>query len=72
MFDMVTLEFLAQGAAVDAEAGSGPRLVIVAVPQHGFQHGLLDLGDYRVEEITGYFAVQIAEIRADRFFYRLL
>jgi len=36
MFDMVLLKFLAQGAAVDAEAGGGPGLVVIAVAKYRF------------------------------------
>jgi len=53
MFDMVLLKFFAQGAAVDAEARSGPGLVVIAMPQYGFQHRLLDFGNYGVEQIAG-------------------
>ena len=72
MFDMVLLEFLAQGAAVDAEAGCSTRLVVVAVTQNGFQHGLFDFGDHRVEQIAGQLAVKIIQVCLNRFFYRLL
>jgi len=50
---MVLLEFLAQRATVDAEAGSGSGLVVVAVAQHGLEHGLLDFGKHRIEQVTG-------------------
>ena len=72
VFDMVLLEFLAQRAAVDTETGCRFGLVIVAVAQHGFQHGLLDFRDYRIEQVTGQFAVEILEVLANSLFYRLL
>ena len=50
---MVLLKFFAQGAAIDAKTGSGSRLVVIAVAEHGLQHRLLDFGDYRFEQITG-------------------
>lgn len=53
MIDMILLKFLAQGAPVDAKAGGGSRLVVIAMPQHGLQHRLLDFGDYGIEKITG-------------------
>ncbi len=39
---MVLLEFFTQGAAVDTQAGGGFGLVVVAMPQHGLEHGLLN------------------------------
>ena len=53
MFDMVLLEFFAQGAAVNAEARRGPGLVVVTMSKHGFQHRLLDFRDHGVEQVTG-------------------
>ena len=53
MFDMVLLKFFAQGAAVDAEARRGPGLIIIAMSKHGFQHRLLDFGNYSVEQVAG-------------------
>lgn len=53
MFDMVLLKFLAQGTAVDPEAGCGFGLVVIAMAQHGFEHWLLDFRNHRVEQITG-------------------
>ena len=72
VFDMVLLEFLAQRAAVDTEAGSRFRLVVVAVPQDRFQHGLLDFGNDRIEKVAGQFAIQVLQILSNRLFYRLL
>ena len=50
---MVLLQFLAQCAAIDAEAGCRLRLVVIAVAQHCLEHGLLDFGNYRVEQVAG-------------------
>ena len=59
MFDMILLEFFAQCASIDAETGRGSRLVVVAVTQDSFQHGLLDFGDDRVEQVAGQLAVEV-------------
>ncbi len=72
MLDMVLLQFLAQRAAIDAEAKRGLGLVVVAVTEHGLEHGLFDLGDHRVEQVAGQFAVEIFEVFANRCFHRLL
>ena len=53
MFDMILLKFLAQGAAVDAEAGSGSGLVVVTMAEHGFEHRLLHFRGHCFEQITG-------------------
>ncbi len=53
MFDMVLLEFFTQGSAIDAEAGSGSRLVVITMPKHGFQHRLLDFGNHGIEQVAG-------------------
>ena len=53
MFDMVLLKFFAQGAAVNAEARRGPGLVVIAMSKYGFQHRLLDFGNYSVEQMAG-------------------
>ena len=50
---MVLLKFLAQRAAIDAEAGCRFRLVVVAVTQHGLEHGLLNFGYYGFEQVAG-------------------
>ena len=50
---MILLKFLAQRAAIDAETGSSSGLVVVAVTQHDLEHGLLDFGDYGIEQVTG-------------------
>ena len=72
MFDMILLEFLTKGAAIDAETGGGSGLVIVTMLEHGFQHRRLDFGDHCFEQVTGQFAVQIIEIFLNRLIYRLL
>lgn len=53
MFDMVLLKFFAQGATINTKAGSGFRLIIVAVAEHGFQHRLFDFGNYSFEQVAG-------------------
>ena len=53
MFDMVLLKFLAKRAAIDTEAGCGSGLVVVAMAQHGLEHGLLDFRDDRIKQVTG-------------------
>ncbi len=50
---MVLLKFFAQGAAVNAEAGSGSGLVVITMSKYGFQHRLLDFRNYGVEQVTG-------------------
>jgi len=50
---MILLKFLAQGASVDAQAGSRSGLVVVTMVEHGFQHRLLDFRDHRIEQVTG-------------------
>ena len=72
MFDMVLLKFLAQGAAIDAETGRGLGLVVVAVPQHGLQHGLLNFSDDRIKKVARELAIEIFQVRLNRFFNRLL
>ena len=49
MIDMILLKFLAQGAPVDAKTGGSFRLVVIAMPQYGLKHRLLDFGDYGFE-----------------------
>ena len=53
MFDMVLLKFLTQGAAINAKAGSGFRLVVIAMSKHGFQHRLLYFGNHGVKQVAG-------------------
>ena len=53
MIDMILLEFLAHSAPVDAKAGGSSGLVVITMPQHGFQHRLLYFGDHGIEQITG-------------------
>ncbi len=53
MFDMILLKFLAQSAAIDAEAGGRSGLVVVTMAEHGFQHRLLDFRDHCIEQTTG-------------------
>ena len=53
MFDMVLLEFFAQRAAIDAEAGRRAGLVVVAMAQHGLQHRAFHLGDHGFEQVAG-------------------
>ncbi len=53
MFDMVLLEFFTQGSAIDAEAGSGSRLVVITMSKYCFQHRLLDFRNDGVEQVTG-------------------
>ena len=72
MFDMVLLKFLTQRAAVDAETGCSFGLVVVAVPQHGLEHGLFDFRDHGIEQVTGQFAVEVVQILANSLFDRLL
>ena len=42
MIDMILLKFLAEGAPVDPKAGGSSRLIVIAMPQYGLQHRLLD------------------------------
>ena len=72
MLDMVLPEFFAQGAAIDAKAGGRFRLVVVAVPQHGLEHGLLNFGNHGVEQVAGKFTVQIIQVFSNRLFHGLL
>ena len=72
MFDMVLLKFLAQGAAVDPEAGRRFRLIIVAVSQYRFQHGLFDLGNDRIKQVAGQFSVKIFQVLANSLLHGLL
>ena len=53
MIDMILLKFLAEGAPVDPKAGGSSRLIVIAMPQYGLQHRLLDFGDYGIEQVTG-------------------
>jgi hypothetical protein len=53
VLDMVLPEFLAQCAAIDAEAGGRSGLVVVTMTQHGFEHGLLDFGNHGFEQVAG-------------------
>ena len=69
---MVLLKFFTQGAAIDTKTGRGSRLIVVAVPQYGLEHRLLDFRDHRVKQVAGQFAVEIIQILADGTFYRLL
>jgi len=69
---MVLLKFFAQGTTINAEARRGPGLVVIAMSKHGFQHRLLDFGNYSVEQMAGQLAVKIVKILANRHFYRLL
>ena len=72
MIDMILLKFLAQGAPVDAKAGGSSGLVVIAMPQYGLKHRLLDFGDYGIEQITGKFSIEIIQVFSNRLFYRLL
>ena len=69
---MVLLKFFTQGAAIDAKAGRGSRLVVIAVTEHGLEHRLLNFGDHCVKQVAGYLAVEIIQVFPDRAFYRLL
>jgi hypothetical protein len=69
---MVLLKFFAQRTAIDAEAGSGSRLVVIAVPEHGFEHRLLYFGDHGFKQVTGQFTVEIFQVLSDCTFYGLL
>lgn|GEM_PF-1606992 len=69
---MILLKFLAQGAAIDAEARCGFGLVVIAVAKHGLQHRLFDFRNNRIEKIARQFAVEVVKILAYRLFYRLL
>ena len=72
LFDMVLLKFFTQCAAIDAEVCSCFGLVVLTVPEHGFQHGLLDFGNNGIEQITGNLAVEIMQILANGLFDGLL
>ena len=72
MFDMVLLKFLTQGAPIDTEVGCCPGLVVIAMSKNGLQHGLLNFGNHRIEQVAGQFAIEIIEIFTNRHFYRLL
>ena len=72
MFDMILLKFFAQGTAIDPEAGSGSGLIVIAMAQYGFQHGLFDFGNHGIEQVTGQLAIKIIQVRLNRLLYRLL
>ena len=46
---MILLELLAQGASIDTKAGGGSGLIVVAMTQHGLEHGLFDFRNNGVE-----------------------
>ena len=50
---MVLLKFFTQGAAIDTKAGSGSRLVVIAVAEHGLKHRLLNFGNHGVKQVAG-------------------
>ena len=62
----VPIEFLAQGAAVDAEDVRGAALVALCVAEHGPEQRLLDLAHHEVVEMPRPMAVQAGEVAVER------
>src|SRR5882762_812129 len=58
------LQFLAQGAAVDAENSCGAALVALRVVEHDSKQRLLDLAQHQVVEMGGPLTVQAGEVIA--------
>src|SRR5882762_2153564 len=58
------LQFLAQGAAVDAENACGAALVALRVVEHDSKQRLLDLAQHQVVEMGGPLTVQAGEVIA--------
>src|SRR5690606_11719159 len=58
----VHLELLAQGGAVDAQAGGGAALVALAVRQHFAQQRHFHFPQHQLVQVVGVAAVQIMQI----------
>src|SRR3989344_2344583 len=66
---LVLLELLAQGIAVDAEDFRGPALVTLDVTHDGFEQRLFHLADHHVVHARGLLAVEVVEIALHGLFY---
>lgn len=62
VLDLVLLEFLAQGAAIDAQAACRPGLVVIAVAHDGCQQGFFDLDHHFFIQVFRLLAIQVIKI----------
>ena len=69
---LILSELFSQGTTINAKISGSSGLIVIAVPQHGLEHRLLNFGDYSFEQVTGNFSVQIGQVPGYCRFDRLL